>query len=98
MKKTFLMAALVAATLSFSTGVSAMDCDKVVKTDKGTACITYVPVGKRKVGMVGDEPYPIHSGRGLEDGGEYYSENDYGADHFAPYERLKVTKTGRFND
>jgi len=68
-----------------------------VVTWEGNRKITtvYKPVGQRKVGMVGSEPYPVRSGRGLQDGGEYYTEN--GVQFFRPTKTLDVEYTGRLN-
>lgn len=68
-----------------------------VVTWEGNRKITtvYKPVGQRKVGLVGNEPFPVRSGRGLQDGGQYYTEN--GVKYFRPTKTLDVEYTGQLN-
>lgn len=69
-----------------------------VVTYEGNKKITtvYKPVGSRKVGLVGERPYGVRAEKGLDFGGEYYTEN--GVKYFRPSKDLKVEYTGSMND
>lgn len=69
-----------------------------VVTWEGNKKITtvYKPIGSRKVGLVGNRPYPISSRKGLDFGGEYYTQA--GVKYFRASKDLKVEYTGSTND
>ncbi len=58
---------------------------------------TYKAVGTRKVGLVGNKPFDVQGGPGLQYGGQYYTEN--GVRYYNdPSQKLAVKFTGTLND
>jgi|GEM_PF-3479400 len=56
----------------------------------------YTPIGTRKVGLVGGEPYGVNRNNRLVDGGDYYTQD--GVKYFRDTRKLDVEYQGSFND